>query len=476
MLILVNLDTIDLQDHNAPSAKDHSRQPTSPAALGDGPPAPHQAASLRHASIDGHELSTRSPRASQDLSTKELNLLHEQSDVDDDDVAEIEGLGNQRNGDAGEQDGDTDNEDDEGLEDDMMDKISSSPSIDDGGYILPWPARDGSLIATPTRTSPLLEEHHLISSFPFLSTPTHLPLLPQKENEASEDHHIPGEYPEESSENSSESSARLPTVEAQTFPDQDHLTKEPTPVFPRKLFHEDSMEVRDRLTPLVSEPRLDRPRLEAKDVGTIVEEEVDLSGLLLPLNDPLLGDDSLDHDPDHDSGVEDIDQDLSNESSDSDLLARGLGPCDESDDDPDENFFDDPRFVDSGWGGECLRETEDIDFEFVYALHTFVATVEGQANATKGDTMVLLDDSNSYWWLVRVVKDSSIGTLTQDYALKAPLIISGYLPAEHIETPTERLARLNKHRNIDVSTAATVRRKTLLTSHTAIADNVGRQS
>ncbi|KAJ6261890.1 hypothetical protein Dda_2689 [Drechslerella dactyloides] len=79
---------------------------------------------------------------------------------------------------------------------------------------------------------------------------------------------------------------------------------------------------------------------------------------------------------------------------------------------------------------------EDIDFEFVYALHTFIATVEGQANATKGDTMVLLDDSNSYWWLVRVVKDSSIG----------------YLPAEHIETPSERLARLNKHRNVDVRT------------------------
>ncbi|EMF15910.1 uncharacterized protein SEPMUDRAFT_39007 [Sphaerulina musiva SO2202] len=82
-----------------------------------------------------------------------------------------------------------------------------------------------------------------------------------------------------------------------------------------------------------------------------------------------------------------------------------------------------------------IEDAEDIDFEFVYALHTFVATVEGQANATKGDTMVLLDDSNSYWWLVRVVKDSSIG----------------YLPAEHIETPTERLARLNKHRNIDLS-------------------------
>ncbi|CAI7643973.1 unnamed protein product [Penicillium pancosmium] len=80
-------------------------------------------------------------------------------------------------------------------------------------------------------------------------------------------------------------------------------------------------------------------------------------------------------------------------------------------------------------------DDEDIDFEFVYALHNFVATVDGQANASKGDTMVLLDDSNSYWWLVRVVKDGSIG----------------YLPAEHIETPTERLARLNKHRNVDLS-------------------------
>ena len=82
------------------------------------------------------------------------------------------------------------------------------------------------------------------------------------------------------------------------------------------------------------------------------------------------------------------------------------------DDTEDVQFPSDTRFIDSGWGGECLRETEDIDFEFVYALHTFVATVEGQANAQKGDTMVLLDDSNSYWWLVRVVKDSTIGTST----------------------------------------------------------------
>jgi hypothetical protein len=109
----------------------------------------------------------------------------------------------------------------------------------------------------------------------------------------------------------------------------------------------------------------------------------------------------------------------------------------------------------------CLQDKEDIDFDFVYALHTFVATVEGQANCTKGDTMVLLDDSNSYWWLVRVIKDSSIGSNkpfhyvpSSEYALAETLTQKhciGYLPAEHIETPTERLARLNKHRNIDVS-------------------------
>lgn len=64
--------------------------------------------------------------------------------------------------------------------------------------------------------------------------------------------------------------------------------------------------------------------------------------------------------------------------------------------------------------------------------------------------MVLLDDSNSYWWLVRVVKDGSIGEYLSVYISTILLTQSGYLPAEHIETPTERLARLNKHRNVDV--------------------------
>ncbi|KAJ5917630.1 hypothetical protein N7466_011184 [Penicillium verhagenii] len=121
-----------------------------------------------------------------------------------------------------------------------------------------------------------------------------------------------------------------------------------------------------------------------------------------------------------DETEEDLDRDYEHEDGD---LADG-----ESDDMMDDDMLDKISSSPS-------IDDEDIDFEFVYALHNFVATVDGQANAAKGDTMVLLDDSNSYWWLVRVVKDGSIG----------------YLPAEHIETPTERLARLNKHRNVDLS-------------------------
>ncbi|KAI5481555.1 SH3 domain protein [Pseudohyphozyma bogoriensis] len=79
---------------------------------------------------------------------------------------------------------------------------------------------------------------------------------------------------------------------------------------------------------------------------------------------------------------------------------------------------------------------EDIDFALVYALHTFLATVDGQASVVKGDKLLLLDDTNSYWWLVRVLKTQAVG----------------YIPAENIETPFERLARLNKHRNVDLTT------------------------
>ena len=323
---------------------------------------------------------------SQDLSNKELSLLS-----DDASINEIDGTLGSRDGVNGE-DGHMGGEDgDDSMDDDMMDKISSSPSIDDGGCPTVPPlggSREGAfpiLSITPTYTPPLIPPPIELSRvFRFMSQrptapyvgPSKRPITPPVDS--SEVHHRGG-YEKS----------------AEVEPEQDSD-------------HED--EERDILTPLPSERQADFFRdtsASSLEVGSDDTDNDVLHGLLLPEDDPLL-DNSFD-----DATLDDgLDRPSSPYLS---SLEWENGSIESSDDEPpsvsspQDNHPDD-RFIDSGWGGECLRETEDIDFEFVYALHTFAATVEGQANATKGDTMVLLDDSNSYWWLVRVVKDSSIGT------------------------------------------------------------------
>ncbi|KAE9390429.1 hypothetical protein BT96DRAFT_925871 [Gymnopus androsaceus JB14] len=106
---------------------------------------------------------------------------------------------------------------------------------------------------------------------------------------------------------------------------------------------------------------------------------------------------------------------------------RSVLEDDDSDGEDREDYMDDD--VDDGSSSLSIPN-ESIDFDLVYSLHSFAATVEGQANVVKGDSLFLMDDSNSYWWLE-----------------------VGYIPAENIETPFERLARLNKHRNVDLASA-----------------------
>ena len=125
------------------------------------------------------------------------------------------------------------------------------------------------------------------------------------------------------------------------------------------------------------------------------------------------------------------------------LQAHADATVNYGDDEEHSMLEDDSEQEDDGEGDEFMDDgssslsipNESIDFDMVYALHSFAATVEGQANVVKGDSLFLMDDSNSYWWLVRVLKTQEVG----------------YIPAENIETPFERLARLNKHRNVDVS-------------------------
>ncbi len=74
---------------------------------------------------------------------------------------------------------------------------------------------------------------------------------------------------------------------------------------------------------------------------------------------------------------------------------------------------------------------EDIKPFYIYALYDFVATDPSHATTAKDDELILLDDSDSYWWLIQNVRDNSIG----------------FIPADATELPQERLARLNRWKN-----------------------------
>jgi hypothetical protein len=482
---IVRADTLDLQDQDNPTAAEHHK-PDLQGGL-----APHQRAEVHHVL----EERTSEEHALADAWNMTENLTDEPDAIDQ---AQQQ---RDRNGEQGDQangaqqaagEGGEEADADADADDDMMDRISSSPSIDDGGYTLyssspstlprqrpVWPVRCSSLTPSPRNTPTPTRETFNQSppsesdSSPFLQTPLHLPLMMRRSDAnpallttlssqmssspfdesprplpritveraddnisfSSKHHHSMGRY-----KDSRELEPLLETEDdnveicLQEPPTTDDLAKYLEDEFRREsdssvLIHDIKSDLRPIESPFRShsfqrnaESPTD-PHLEQSPSLTSIAS-VDLKDVLLPVDDPLL----------------DTPPDQSDENDAWESMSSDSGSLDGSmnDDDTDAFFTDlEPRFIDSGWGGECLRETEDIDFEFVYALHTFVATVEGQANATKGDTMVLLDDSNSYWWLVRVVKDASIGKSAADVAA---------LAIPHVSN-SHRVSTCRTHRN-----------------------------
>jgi hypothetical protein len=404
--------------------------------LGIGPAAPHQQASLRNVEAErtseearlqnawsnaGQEL--RDDPGSDDERTV-TNSANGQSRTQQDEQAVRLNGGMTADGDDSDlQDADVEEDMDD---DDMMDKISSSPSIDDGGYFLPsppprWPQRIQSL--TP-ESSPLRSP--CASSSPFTTTPLHFPL-----SVASARRHLDVPAPDSQFlSNSSPLSTTISISQFQNNPPAEHHRGEyagtrasPEPEYDYDTDSDSGLDM--VLSPRSKMRRVIERRLQSgpSDSSESTTSDLDNSQASRPLvypkttttlpdlEDPSPGPTASP--PRTTNGTPPPRLNYPSEEDDAWTTDSDADSWDQVMDDDDASnevsFSEDPRFIDSGWGGECLRETEDIDFEFVYALHTFVATVEGQANATKGDTMVLLDDSNSYWWLVRVVKDSSIG-------------------------------------------------------------------
>ena len=127
--------------------------------------------------------------------------MHDHADGDETESAEGEGAAGQRNV-AGE-DGDVEEESEGAMEDDMMDKISSSPSIDDGGY------RHDRTSLGVSPSSPAKSSTHSRQSSggsncssPYTETPEHLPLTMIRQIIGSPSpvhHHLhPGRYGDES--------------------------------------------------------------------------------------------------------------------------------------------------------------------------------------------------------------------------------------------------------------------------------------
>lgn len=126
-------DTLDLQDHEAPSAKDHGG--LHPVVNSGTTLAPHQEATIRHMEDE--------QRAQQDLGpdtwVESGRSSHEGSELLDEDSefyqnSAMDSRGSPANHDGKDEDDDMEGDDDgdDNGDDDMLDKISSSPSIDDG--------------------------------------------------------------------------------------------------------------------------------------------------------------------------------------------------------------------------------------------------------------------------------------------------------------------------------------------------------
>lgn len=425
---MITSDTIDLQDPQAPSAQDHSRPPHRPNPHGGGP-SPHQADALRHAEEEAADEQQRSPRVSwghdemqldghapEDAGTAGILASHGAADAPstlDDSAAGHDG----GHGDSPAEEGEmADADEEDGEDDDLMDKISSSPSIDDGGYhpSFVWPVEAVSPSATLASTPSCSSSSSCPPSYRSRSPS---PFVIARSPQPSVSH----QHQEEDTSRGHRRHRHLHRYDLHPH----HL---PAGGHSRGLGNLGNVD-HDSVMVDLNDRQMSGGSAQPKarnDEGIGEEEngiqtspgDLDLAGLedlLLPRYDPLL------------DGIPQIREPALPVLSTAPILSTPMRPVpavpvedgdvdheDDDDDDARKKADDDslptvPRFADSGLGGECLQDAEDINFDFVYALHGFPATVDGQANASKGDTMVLLDDRNSYWWLVRIVKDSSIG-------------------------------------------------------------------
>jgi len=194
--LICGVDTLDLQDHENPTAAEHTKHPEQDGL------APNLASQVHHViqeRRDEEESLADAWNVAGSLAEEPGGMDEAQANGDPSHATNgthAEGGENGEGGAESEAEG----------EDDMMDRISSSPSIEDGGCLLRslpslsttctlhaewrWPARTSSLSPTPASTpsSGIFNSSAAssVESSPFLRTPQHLPQYrPWAEGEAS---------------------------------------------------------------------------------------------------------------------------------------------------------------------------------------------------------------------------------------------------------------------------------------------------
>ncbi|KAG0667990.1 hypothetical protein C6P45_005174 [Maudiozyma exigua] len=99
---------------------------------------------------------------------------------------------------------------------------------------------------------------------------------------------------------------------------------------------------------------------------------------------------------------------------------------DDDDDDEEEEEF------------QPLAPPQELDPDKLYALYAFNGPDTSHCPLEQDESCLLLNDQDSYWWLVKRVRDNRIG----------------FAPAEILETFPERLARLNCWKNENLSSSS----------------------
>lgn len=104
---------------------------------------------------------------------------------------------------------------------------------------------------------------------------------------------------------------------------------------------------------------------------------------------------------------------------------------DEADTTIQSSFQDDNDYLDAIFPSPPSSPPKELDPNKLYALFDFNGPDPSHLELLKDDSVVLLNDSDSYWWLVKRIGDDKVG----------------FAPAEILETYHERLARLNCWKN-----------------------------